>query len=125
MSEVENAQMLKNTLGFTLVEIIFATVVLTVGLLALVSTMALTTGMIAEARRLGQVSAFANERLEAFRSDGCESGFQMEEMGGLVAYSSVYPISGAAGRELSLVITSPSARGERADTFATVLFCPA
>jgi len=60
-----------NQRGFTIIEIIIAIVVLTVGLLGLVSTAALVTRMIARGQRSANASAFASRRLERLRAVGC------------------------------------------------------
>ncbi len=60
-----------NARGFTIVEIIIAIVVLTVGLLGLVSTAALVTRMIARGQRSAVASTFAAQRLEKLRPAGC------------------------------------------------------
>jgi len=60
-----------NARGFTLVEIIIAIVVLTVGLLGLVSTAALVTRMIARGQRSAVAATFAAQRLELLRPAAC------------------------------------------------------
>ncbi len=60
-----------NARGFTIVEIIIAIVVLTVGLLGLVSTAALVTRMIARGQRSAVASTFAAQRLELLRPSAC------------------------------------------------------
>jgi prepilin-type N-terminal cleavage/methylation domain-containing protein len=61
----------KNERGFTIIEIIIAIIVLTVGLLGLVTTGALVTRMIARGQRSAVASAFASRRLERMRVAGC------------------------------------------------------
>jgi prepilin-type N-terminal cleavage/methylation domain-containing protein len=64
--------MLRNSeRGFTLVEIIIAIIVLTVGLLGLVSTAALVTRMIARGQRSAVASTFAAQRMEQLRPAAC------------------------------------------------------
>lgn len=62
---------LKSASGFTIIEIIIAIVVLTVGLLGLVTTGALVTRMIARGQRSAVASAFASRRLERMRVAAC------------------------------------------------------
>jgi prepilin-type N-terminal cleavage/methylation domain-containing protein len=57
--------------GFTIVEIIIAIVVLTVGLLGLVSTAALVTRMIARGQRSAVAATFAAQRMELLRPAAC------------------------------------------------------
>jgi len=57
--------------GFTIIEIIIAIMVLTVGLLALVTTAALVTRMIARGQRSAVASMFASQRAEQLRPAAC------------------------------------------------------
>lgn len=57
--------------GFTIIEIIIAIVVLTVGILALVTTAALVTRMIGRGQRSADAAAFAARRLERLRPAAC------------------------------------------------------
>ncbi|HXL06241.1 MAG TPA: prepilin-type N-terminal cleavage/methylation domain-containing protein [Gemmatimonadales bacterium] len=60
-----------NQRGFTIIEIIIAIIVLTVGLLGLVTTGALVTRMIARGQRSASAAAFASRRLERERPRAC------------------------------------------------------
>jgi prepilin-type N-terminal cleavage/methylation domain-containing protein len=60
-----------NNKGFTIIEVIIAIIVLTVGVLAMVTTAALVTRMIARGQRSAQASAFASRRLERMRVAAC------------------------------------------------------
>lgn len=62
---------LKNASGFTIIEIIIAIIVLTVGLLGLVTTGALVTRMIARGQRSAVATAFGSRRLERMRVAAC------------------------------------------------------
>ena len=59
--------------GFTIVEVLVAVVVLTVGLLGMVTTSALVTRMIARGQRTSVAATFAAQRLERLRITGCTS----------------------------------------------------
>jgi prepilin-type N-terminal cleavage/methylation domain-containing protein len=61
----------QNERGFTIIEIIIAIIVLTVGLLGLVTTGALVTRMIARGQRSAVATAFAARRLERLRPAAC------------------------------------------------------
>lgn len=61
----------KNRKGFTIIEIIIAIIVLTVGVLGMVTTAALVTRMIARGQRSGAATAFAQRRLERMRVSAC------------------------------------------------------
>jgi type IV pilus modification protein PilV len=62
---------IKNQRGFTIIEIIIAIIVLTVGVLGMVTTAALVTRMIARGQRSAQASSFASRRLERMRVAAC------------------------------------------------------
>lgn len=61
----------KSERGFTIIEIIIAIVVLTVGVLGMVTTAALVTRMIARGQRSADAAAFAARRLERLRPAAC------------------------------------------------------
>ncbi|HEV8380466.1 MAG TPA: prepilin-type N-terminal cleavage/methylation domain-containing protein [Gemmatimonadales bacterium] len=60
-----------NQKGFTIIEIIIAIIVLTVGVLGLVTTGALVTRMIARGQRSAVAAAFGSRRLERMRVGAC------------------------------------------------------
>src|SRR5438552_19088767 len=64
---------MKTERGFTIVEVIVAIIVLTVGLLGLVATSALVTRMIARGQRSNNAATFAAQRLEILRTTGCRA----------------------------------------------------
>ncbi len=57
--------------GFTIVEVIVAIMVLTVGLLGLVTTAALVTRMIGRGQRSAVAGVFAAQRMERLRTAAC------------------------------------------------------
>jgi prepilin-type N-terminal cleavage/methylation domain-containing protein len=59
--------------GFTLIEVIIAVLVLTVGVLGLVTSAALVTRMIGRGHRSAVQVAFSQRRLEMLRSTACTS----------------------------------------------------
>ena len=59
--------------GFTIVEVIIAIVVLTVGLLGLVTTAALVTRMIGQGQRSAVAATFASQRMERLRVTACDA----------------------------------------------------
>jgi prepilin-type N-terminal cleavage/methylation domain-containing protein len=64
---------MKRERGFTIVEVIIAIIVFTVGLLGLVTTSALVTRMIGRGQRSANAATFASKRLELLRVTGCRS----------------------------------------------------
>src|SRR2546429_6363664 len=64
---------MKREQGFTLVEVIIAILVLTVGLLGLVTSAALVTRMIGRGQHSAVAAQYAQRRLEMLRVTGCKS----------------------------------------------------
>lgn len=64
--------------GFTIVEVIIAIVVLTVGLLGLVTTAALVTRMIGQGQRSAVASTFAGQRMERLRVTACDPALRAD-----------------------------------------------
>ncbi len=64
---------MNNERGFTIIEVIVAIIILTVGLLGLVTSSALVTRMIARGQRSNNAAVFAARRLEMARATACRS----------------------------------------------------
>ncbi|HEV2670348.1 MAG TPA: prepilin-type N-terminal cleavage/methylation domain-containing protein [Gemmatimonadales bacterium] len=62
---------IKQRRGFTIIEVMIALVVLTVGVLGMVTTAAMVTRMIARGQRSASASAFAARRVERMRLAAC------------------------------------------------------
>jgi prepilin-type N-terminal cleavage/methylation domain-containing protein len=62
---------IKGRRGFTIIEVMIAIIVLTVGLLGMVTTAALVTRMIGRGQRSAEASAFAAQRRERMRVAAC------------------------------------------------------
>jgi prepilin-type N-terminal cleavage/methylation domain-containing protein len=64
---------MRNKQGFTLVEMVIAIMLLTVGVLALLGTSTKLTTALQRGRRAGAVAAFASRRAEELRATACAS----------------------------------------------------
>jgi len=114
---------MKGERGFTIVEILVAIMILTVGVLGLVTTAGLVTRMIGQGQRFTVASALANERIELLRAAGCPATGTGSETRG--AYTIAWTVGDLGrGRSLSVTVQSPTTRGTRSDVFASVQFCP-
>jgi len=116
---------MKSERGFTIVEILVAVMILSVGLMGLVTTAGLVTRMIAQGHRYTEASALANERIEILRSQGCPAVASGSETRG--AYTIGWRVTALAsprGRGLFVNVQSPTTRGSRTDSFETVHYCP-
>ena len=111
--------------GFTIVEVLVAVMILSVGLMGLVTTAGLVTRMIGQGHRYTEASALANERIEVLKSQRCPAaGTGTETRGAYVVSWRVVEIASGKGRGLNVSVQSPTTRGSRTDTFATVHYCP-
>ncbi|TLY56078.1 MAG: type IV pilus modification protein PilV, partial [Gemmatimonadetes bacterium] len=61
---------MKREQGFTIVEVIIAVLVLTIGILGLVTSAALVTRMIGRGQRSAVAAQYAQRRLEMLRASG-------------------------------------------------------
>jgi prepilin-type N-terminal cleavage/methylation domain-containing protein len=62
---------MRNQRGFTLIEVIIAIIVLTIGVMGLATTAALVTRMIARGQRSAMAATFAAQRMEQERPAAC------------------------------------------------------
>jgi prepilin-type N-terminal cleavage/methylation domain-containing protein len=111
--------------GFTIVEVMVAVMILSVGILGLVTTAGLVTRMIGQGQRYTEASTLASERFEILRAQGCPAAGSADTTQG--AYNVAWKIAevaGGKGREMVVVVTSPTTRGNRTDTFSTTMVCP-
>jgi prepilin-type N-terminal cleavage/methylation domain-containing protein len=104
--------------GFTLVEVLVALVLLSVGLVALLGTSGFVTRLIGDGARLSRVAGVVSERFELLRSQGCAPA------GGDSARTDEFRVSwNVTGEEsdpirrITVVVTWPTPRGERSSSF--------
>lgn len=112
--------------GFTIIEVLVALLVLSVGIIGLMTTAALVTRMIGQGERYSQASTMAAEQFEVLRSQRCSSlAAGSTTRGGFTLSWTVQDATGpgAEARRVTVVVVSPTVRGVRADTFATTIGC--
>ncbi len=120
---------MKHERGFTIVEVIIAIIVLTIGLLGLTTTAALVTRMIARGQRSAVAAMFAAQRLERLRRVACTTqtaGSDTLYRGSTwVSYNSwTYSNLGNSTWQVRLIDTYKTAQGRtRADTLETEISC--
>lgn len=117
--------------GFTIIEVIIAIIVLSVGLLGLVSTAALVTRMIARGQRSAVASTFAAQRMEqmrplactpALRNNGSESLYRGSTRVATNNWSFVD--AGNSTIRLQVITTSLTIKNRsRTDTLETTVSC--
>lgn len=121
----------KHERGFTIIEIIIAIVVLTVGILGMVTTAALVTRMIARGQRSADASAFAARRLERLRPAACIDAQRVAGTDTLYRGSNWVAINrwsftdaGNGNYRLKIVTTSKTIKDRmRADSTETTIPC--
>ncbi len=117
--------------GFTIVEVLVAIVVLSIGVIALMGSNALTTRMIGQGRRTTMAMEVASRRLETLRmtasatSPACTGGAFAS--GGPITtdgVSETWIVPGAGtSRAVSAIVTYAKAGGTYTDTLQTVIWC--
>ena len=97
-----------NRSGFTVVEVVVAIVVLSVGVLALASAAGQTMRLIGQGRRLTAVAALGREQLESLRRAGCPgTGAGVITRGRIDIQWMVTSGPGGRGVQTTLMIQSP------------------
>ncbi|HMC19626.1 MAG: hypothetical protein DMD25_12700 [Gemmatimonadetes bacterium] len=120
---------MKREEGFTIVEVIVAILVLTIGLLALVTSAALVTRMIGRGQRSAVAAQYAQRRLEMLRVTGCKSqagGSEVMMRGSTPVDSLTWRFATTGANHWQIVVRSkyPTARGQwRTDSTETQISC--
>ena len=110
--------------GFTIIEVIIAVLLLSVGLLGLASTAGTVTRMIGQGQRFTEASSLASERFEIIRSLECDNMAAGSATSGTYALRwTVDSLNSGAGREVNVMIQSRTGSGTRVDTFSTAIAC--
>jgi prepilin-type N-terminal cleavage/methylation domain-containing protein len=117
--------------GFTLVEVMLAVIVLSVGVMALVGSSALATRMIGRGKTSSQVAQVANARAELLRAyaaqaPGCTNANLQSNSATTAGVAEQWTLQGSAGdptRDVRMIFTYNIARGVRSDTSTITLYC--
>jgi prepilin-type N-terminal cleavage/methylation domain-containing protein len=110
--------------GFTVLEVLIAILLLSVGILGLTDSAALTTRMIASARRHAHAVALGRSTVERLRSGECPAeGAGEASRGPYMVRWTVSPVAGGLARRAMAVVEIPRVRPARADTVSAVIPC--
>lgn len=113
--------------GFTIVEVLMAIVVLTVGLLGLASTAGFVTRMTGQGNRYTLAATLASRRLELLRADGCSAMAGGSSATGRFTVSwtvtTLNTGSQRTAKQVAVTVTSPTSSGTRADSFTGTILC--
>ena len=110
--------------GMALVEVLFAVIVLSVGVLAAASGAAAVIRLMVRGRQAAGAAAIAAGRLETLRSQDCRgpAGGTAQQDGYQVTWT-VASTRNGAGREVLITVAWLAGRSERTETFAGTFPC--
>lgn len=118
--------------GFTLIEVMIAVVLLTIGVMALVSGSAMTSRMIGRGRNSTMVAQVATSRGDVLRrmaastTPGCTSGALadgIDTTGHIVEQWDLQGVPGDNARDVIMSFAYRTSRGPRTDTMVITLYC--
>lgn len=115
--------------GFTLVEVLVAVVILSVGLLAVAAGSALVFRMLGQGKRTTRVSAVMVQQMETLRrqanaTDPRCTGLAAGTATPLPGYTSTWTVTTVGNtRQIRLIVQYPTTGGTDADTLFGVLEC--
>jgi prepilin-type N-terminal cleavage/methylation domain-containing protein len=112
-----------DTRGFTVVEVVIAIVIFSLGVLGLAGTAASVTRMVGQSQRYSRAAAMATQQFEILRAttdcDNVTSGSRTDGR-----YLMTWTVSDVTnGKQLALAVQSPTASGNRTDTFTSIITC--
>jgi len=114
-----------NRNGFTIIEVVVAIMIFSVGILGLVATAASVTRMVGRSQQYNMAASLAQQRVEILRATVCTSIASGSGTSG--NYSLAWTVSNAAGsgggKQVVIVVTSPTAKGSKTDTFTSIISC--
>lgn len=125
---------MNNRSGFTLIEVMVAIIILSVGVLGLLSTSALVTRMIGRGNMTTKATQLAQTRLEILRQQALSTTPSCTALGasgtatGPSGMSEAWTVTTPAGftnlRQLRVTVTYPISSGTRTATMTTQVRCP-
>ena len=117
---------MKDTRGFTVIEILVAITVFSLGILSLTATSSLVTRMVGESYQYSEASTIAIQQFELLRSQDCNTLTAGSAAHGkfLVSWSIDSVGSRKPGRLVGIDVTFPTASGDRDASFSSMFFCP-
>ena len=115
--------------GFTLVEVLVAVVILSIGLLAVAAGSALVFRMLGQGKRTSRVSAVMVQQMETLRRQANSTNPRCTSLAAgtatpLPGYTSTWTITTVGNtRQIRLIVQYPTTGGTDADTLRGVLEC--
>ena len=120
--------MSSSTRGFTIIEILIAVVILSVGVLGMVGTAGLVSRMVGQGKRDTRAGALTMQRMEILRQTAVSVTPHCSTLAGGTATANsmteTWTVTGAGrSRRIRIIVRYRTTRGTLADTVNTVLFC--
>ena len=120
-----------NNRGFTILEVVIAIVILSMGILGLAGTAASVTRMVGRSQQYGKAAALAAERFEILRAQAEPTPTVTTPCTALTGgtstsgtYSVAWTIADVTnGKQITLTVTSKTARGTQTETFTQLVTC--
>ena len=117
-----------DTRGFTIIEVLIAIVILSVGVLGMVGSAGLVSRMIGQGKRNTQAALVAQQRMETIRETALSTNPRCTALAnGTATTSGVtenWRVTGAGrSRRIRVIVTYPTNRGVATDTVNTVVGC--
>jgi type IV pilus modification protein PilV len=109
--------------GFTIIEVLIAVVLLTVGVLAMVTTAALTTRMVTQGQIDTEATALATQQFEDLKNSCPAAGTGGSTTKGPFTITWRVTADGVAGRTFTVQVSQPTMRGTSTRSYSTRHFC--
>lgn len=118
---------MNDTRGFTITEVVVAIMIFSVGVLGLAGTAASVTRMVGRGQQSNRAAALASVRFEILKSETligttCGSLASGSSTEGRYTLSWTVTTVGT-GRQVTIAVTTPTARGPRTDNFTSWITC--
>ena len=120
--------MKSSTRGFTLIEIMIAIIILSVGVLGMVGSAGLVSRMVGQGKRNTRAAVVAIQRMEILRRTALAATPHCSTLSGGTATTNgvteTWSVTNSgSSRRLRVIVVYQTNRGTLADTVSTVVFC--
>src|SRR6185503_15966160 len=105
-------------------QVVVAICIFSIGILGLVSTAATVTRMVGRSQQYNMAASLAQQQFEILKATTCASIASGTSTSG--NYSVRWTVTDVTnGKQVVIVVTSPTARGNKTDTFTSIISCVA
>jgi len=111
-----------NRNGFTIVEVVVAIMIFSLGILGLVSTAATVTRMVGRSQQYNMAASLAQQQVEILRATTCASMAAGSGTSG--NYAIAWTVTAVTnGKQIGVTVTYPTTKGSHTDTFTSIISC--